>query len=60
MSCGTCGNRAKAAAEYPRDAVMPDGSTVRVDSAADERVKRARFQQSEREKAKSTGYTVRR
>lgn len=61
MGCSNgCGGAAKAAATYPREAVMPDGTTVTVTSAADERVQRARFQQAERAKAKTNGYTVRR
>lgn len=60
MGCSSCGGAAKAAATYPREAVMPDGTKVTVTSAADERVQRARYQQAERAKAKVDGYTVRR
>lgn len=60
MGCSTCGDRAKAAATYPREATMPDGSKVTVTSAADERTQREKFRQGEREKARANGYTVRR
>lgn len=58
---GCCGrSSATPAASYPREATMPDGSTVTVTSAADERVQREKFHQAERENARATGYTVRR
>lgn len=60
MGCQSCGRSASAAATYPRDVVLADGSTVTVTSAADERVQRERHRQAEREKARTTGYTVRR
>lgn len=59
MAC--CGRSdSTPAATYPREATMPDGSKVTVTSAADERTQRARFQQTERDRARTTGYTVRR
>lgn len=61
MGCSSCGgNKASAAATYPRDITMPDGTTKTVTSAAMERTERARFAQVEREKARANGYTVRR
>jgi hypothetical protein len=59
MGCQTCGQRAaSAAAQFPRDVVMPDGTTVNVTSAADERTQRERYKQRERAAAKTKGYTV--
>lgn len=60
MSCTSCGKRAEAAATYPREATMPDGTKVTVTSSADERTQRERFRQAERAQAQSKGYTVRR
>lgn len=61
MGCASCGGKAaKAAASYPREATLPDGSKVTVTSAADERVQRERYRQAERAQARETGYTVRR
>lgn len=60
MGCSSCGARAAAASQYPKEATMPDGSVVTVSSAADERIQRARFHAQEREKARTSGYTVRR
>lgn len=61
MGCQSCGGKAAAAAaQYPREATMPDGSKVTVTSAADERTQRERWRQRERENARTAGYTVRR
>lgn len=57
MGCN-CGNRAKAAAAYPRTAVMPDGSRVEVTSAQHERTERARVQ-ARMAARNGTGYTAR-
>jgi hypothetical protein len=58
MGCQTCAGRAAAAAQYPREVTMPDGSKVNVTSAADERVQREKFRQAERQAAQTKGYTV--
>lgn len=58
MGCSSCGGRAEAAATYPREVLLSDGSKVTVTSAADERVQRARAQQVAREQARRDGYTV--
>ena len=60
MGCQSCGQRAAAAAKYPREVTMPDNTVVTVTSAADERVKMERHRQLAREKAKADGYSVRR
>jgi hypothetical protein len=61
MGCSSCGGaRTAAAGTYPKEAVMPDGTKVTVTSAADERTQRARFHAQERDKARVSGYTVRR
>lgn len=60
MGCQSCGRAASAAAQYPREVTLPDGSKVTATSAADERTQRERHRQAEREKARATGYTVRR
>lgn len=60
MACCGRSDSVSAAAQYPREATMPDGSKVTVTSAADERTQREKFRQAEREKARATGYTVRR
>lgn len=60
MGCSTCGGRAAAASQYPKEATLPDGSKVTVTSAADERVQRDKFRAAERENARTKGYTVRR
>lgn len=60
MGCSSCGRAAAAAAtQYPKEVTMPDGTKKTVTSAADERTERARFQQAEREAARTRGYTVR-
>lgn len=58
MGCSSCGGRAAAAAQYPREITMPDGTKVKVTSAADERAARERYRQAERTRAKAVGYTV--
>lgn len=61
MGCSSCGGaKAAAAAAYPRDIVLADGSTVNVSSAAQERQERTRAQQREREAARTRGYSVQR
>lgn len=58
MGCSSCGSKAKAGVSYPHDAVMPDGSTVTVTSASDERVQRQNAQARMRLQAQAQGYTV--
>lgn len=59
MGCSSCGSaRAAKAATYPREATLPDGSTVTVTSAADERVQRQNAQARMRSQASERGYTV--
>lgn len=60
MGCsGGCGGqRAKAAATFPRTVVLADGSSVEVTSAADERAQRQRAQERLRLRAQERGYTV--
>lgn len=60
MGCSSCGARAAAASTYPKEVPMPDGTTVTVTSAAEERTARARFHAQERQRAQGNGYTVRR
>lgn len=60
MGCSTCGGAAaKAAAQYPYEAVMPDGSKVMVSSASQERVERDAARSRMREAARGNGYSVR-
>lgn len=58
MGCQTCGQRAAAAAQFPREITLPDGTTKTVTSSAQERTERERYRQRERENAKTKGYTV--
>ena len=59
MGCSTCGDRAaKAAAQYPREIVLGDGTRITVNSSAQERTERERYRQREREAARTKGYTV--
>lgn len=59
MGCSTCGDRAaKAAAQYPREITLPDGTRATVTSSMQERTERERYRQREREKARTQGYTV--
>jgi hypothetical protein len=58
MGCSSCGDRAKAAAVYPRTVTLPDGSESTVTSAADERSQRTRAQERMRQQAAERGYTV--
>lgn len=58
MGCSSCNKRASAAATYPRDVVLADGSTVTVSSAGDERAQRVRAQERMRAQATERGYTV--
>jgi len=63
MGCSTCGDRAaKAAAQYPREVVLADGTRVTVNSPAQERTERERARQrqqaADRQSAKERGYTV--
>lgn len=60
MGCSSCGNRAAAAAKYPRDITLSDGTTKTVTSSAEERTERARAQQRERDAARARGYSVQR
>lgn len=59
MGCSTCGgNKANAAAAYPREIVLGDGTRKTVTSAAMERTERERYRQAERAAAKAKGYTA--
>jgi hypothetical protein len=58
MGCSSCSGAAKAAAQYPREIVLSDGTKVTVASAAQERTERERARQRERANAKSKGYTT--
>ena len=58
MGCTSCGQRASAAAQFPREVTLPDGTTVTVTSSADERSQRERYRQRERAQSKAKGYTV--
>lgn len=61
MCTGGCGGaKASAAAQYPRDVTLPDGTVKTVTSSAMERTERERYRQREREAARKTGYTVQR
>lgn len=61
MACSTCGQcAAAAAATYPREIVLADGTKMMVSSAAQERTERARAQQRERDAARTRGYSVER
>jgi len=62
MCTGGCGGSkaASAAAQYPREITLPDGTKMTVNSSAQERTERERYRQREREAAKTKGYTVRR
>lgn len=58
MGCSACGQRAKAATQYPRTVTLADGSQVEVTSAADERAQRSRAQERMRARAVERGYSV--
>lgn len=59
MGCSSCGGKAATtAAQYPREITLPDGTTITVNSSAQERTERERYRQREREAAKTRGYTV--
>jgi hypothetical protein len=59
MGCSSCGGKAAAAAaQYPREITLPDGTKVTVNSASQERTERERYRQRERAAAKTKGYTV--
>lgn len=61
MGCSSCGGaRAAAAATYPKEVVLPDGSTATVTSVADERIQRQNAQARMRAQASERGYSVRR
>lgn len=60
MGCSSCGGGAAAAAKYPREIVLADGTKVTVTSAAMERTERERARQAERAQAKARGYTTNR
>lgn len=60
MGCQSCGRSAATAAQYPREVVLGDGTTVTVTSAADERTQRERNRQAQRAAAQVKGYTVER
>lgn len=61
MGCQSCGGKAaSAAAQYPREITMPDGTKAMVSSAAMERTERERYRQRERAVARERGYTVQR
>lgn len=58
---GCCGRGSTTpAAVYPHEAMMPDGTTVTVTSAADERNQRERARQRQRAAAQTRGYTAER
>lgn len=58
MGCSSCGKRAASAVTYPRNVIMPDGSSVEVTSASDERAQRARVTERMRQQGQARGYTV--
>ncbi len=58
MGCSSCGKRAAAAGEYPREIVLADGARVTVTSSADERVQRQAAEARMRAQAELRGYTV--
>lgn len=58
MGCSSCGGAAKAAAKYPYEAVMPDGTRVMVSSAAQERVEKDAARARMRDAARGNGYSV--
>lgn len=59
MGCQSCGGKAAAAAaSYPREITLPDGSRTTVTSSAMERTERERYRQRERAAAKVKGYTA--
>lgn len=58
MGCSSCGKRATESAQYPRNVVLADGSTVQVTSAADERAQRQQAMSRLRERETARGYTV--
>lgn len=61
MGCASCGGKAaSAAAQYPRDITLPDGTVKTVTSSAMERTERERYRQAERARAKTVGYTAER
>lgn len=58
MGCSACNKRASAAATYPREVTLPDGSQVTVTSPADERSQRLSAQERMRARAAARGYSV--
>jgi hypothetical protein len=58
MGCSSCGSRAKQAAKYPYEAVMPDGKKVTVTSASQERIERDEARARMRAAAQGKGYSV--
>lgn len=58
MGCSSCAERAAKAAQYPREAVLPNGKRVTVTSAADERGQREAARVSMRREAAVKGYTA--
>jgi hypothetical protein len=58
MGCSSCNKRASAAAVYPREVTLPDGSVVTVTSAGDERAQRTKAQERMRARAAERGYSV--
>lgn len=62
MGCSSCGKARQeaqaAAAAYPKQVVLADGTTVTVTSSADERVKRQAAEARMRQQAEARGYTV--
>lgn len=58
MGCSSCGSKAKQAAKYPYEAVMPDGKRVTVTSVTQERMERDAARARMRAASKGNGYTV--
>lgn len=59
MPCGSCAQRAAAAAQYPRKVRMPDGTFVEVTSAEDERAQRRQISTKMAEQRQGRGYVAR-
>lgn len=60
MGCSSCGSRAAQAASVaaPYDVKLPDGTTVRVENKAQERVERDKYYVRERAKNRERGFRV--
>lgn len=62
MACSSCGGRKAQAASVaaPYDVKLPDGTTVRVENKAQERVERDKYYVRQRAQARADGFRIQR